>query len=206
MADVLATLAAMFKVNTNVEVQLVKLGIRESPAHCACVEKEIDGKPWYFDILQYVKSQQYPKQASKNDKRTLRRLAMSFLLDGEVLYKKGRDQMLLRCVNATEARKILKEIHEGICGTHANGHRMARQIMRAGYYWMTLENDCINFARKCHKCQIYSNKIHVPPSPLHVMVSPWPFSMWEMDVIGPITPNALNGHRFIFVVIDYFTK
>ena len=22
----------------------------------------------------------------------------------------------------------------------------------------------------------------------------------------PITPNASNGHRFIFVVIDYFTK
>ena len=59
MADALATLAAMFKVNTNVEVQLVKLEIRESPAHCACFEKEIDGKPWYFDILQYVKSQQY---------------------------------------------------------------------------------------------------------------------------------------------------
>ena len=38
------------------------------------------------------------------------------------------------------------------------------------------------------------------------MVSPWPFSMWGMDVIGPITPKASNGHRFIFVVIDYFTK
>ena len=78
--------------------------------------------------------------------------------------------------------------------------------MRAGYYWMTLKNDCINYARKCHKCQIYTDKIHVPPSPLYVMVSPWPFSMWEMDVIGLITPKASNGHRFIFVVIDYFTK
>ena len=38
------------------------------------------------------------------------------------------------------------------------------------------------------------------------MVSPWPFSMWGMDVIRPITPKASNGHRFIFVVIDYFTK
>ena len=39
---------------------------------------------------------------------------MGFLLDGEVLYKKGRDQMLLKCVDAIEARKILKEIHKGI--------------------------------------------------------------------------------------------
>ena len=27
-----------------------------------------------------------------------------------------------------------------------------------------------------------------------------------MDVIGPITPKVSNDHRFIFVVIDYFTK
>ena len=27
-----------------------------------------------------------------------------------------------------------------------------------------------------------------------------------MDVIGPITPKASNDHRFIFVVINYFTK
>ncbi|KAK8655269.1 hypothetical protein V6N13_107857 [Hibiscus sabdariffa] len=30
--------------------------------------------------------------------------------------------------------------------------------------------------------------------------------MWGMDVIGPISPKASNGHRFIFVAIDYFTK
>ena len=41
---------------------------------------------------------------------------------------------------------------------------------------------------------------------MNVMVSPWPFLMWGMDVIGPITLKASNGHRFIFVVIDYFTK
>ena len=30
--------------------------------------------------------------------------------------------------------------------------------------------------------------------------------MCDMDVIGSITLKASNGHRFIFVVIDYFTK
>ena len=100
----------------------------------------------------------------------------------------------------------MHEFHESVYDTHASGHAMARQIMMAGYYWMTLENDCINYVRKCHKCRIYANKIHVPPTSLNVMVSLWPFSMWGMDVIEPITPKALNGHRFIFVVIDYFTK
>ena len=131
---------------------------------------------------------------------------MGFFLDREVLYKKSKDQILLRCVDVREAKKIVHEIHEGVCGTHASGHVMARQIMRAEYYWMTFESDCINYVRKCHKCQIYADKIHVPPTSLNVMVSPWPFSMWGMDVIRSITPKASNDHHFIFVVIDYFTQ
>ena len=42
---------------------------------------------------------------------------MGFFLDGEVLYKKSKDQILLRCVDAIEAKKIVQEIHEGVCGT-----------------------------------------------------------------------------------------
>ena len=45
-----------------------------------------------------------------------------------------------------------------------------------------------------------------PPTSLNVMVSSWPFSIWGINVIRPITPKASNDHRFIFVVIDYFIK
>ncbi|XP_060200735.1 uncharacterized protein LOC132629003 [Lycium barbarum] len=38
------------------------------------------------------------------------------------------------------------------------------------------------------------------------MSAPWPFVAWGIDVIGPIEPKASNGHRFILVAIDYFTK
>ena len=80
----------MFKVNANAETQLVKLEVRESQAHCACVQEEPDGNPWYHDILRYIKDQQYPEFANDNDKWTLRRLAMGFFLDGDILYKKVR--------------------------------------------------------------------------------------------------------------------
>ncbi|KAA3481495.1 Transposon Ty3-I Gag-Pol polyprotein [Gossypium australe] len=113
---------------------------------------------------------------------------------------------LATLASMVKAKKILEEFHKGVCGTHANGFTMARQIIRFGYYWSTMKGDCISYAKKFHKCQIYKDKIHVPHSPLHVMTSPWPFSMWGMDVIGPNLPKASNGYRFIFVVINYFTK
>ncbi|GAU46722.1 hypothetical protein TSUD_100140 [Trifolium subterraneum] len=59
---------------------------------------------------------------------------------------------------------------------------------------------------KCHKCQIYADKMHLPPTSLNVLSSPWSFSMWGIDMIGRIEPKASNGHRFILVAIDYFTK
>ena len=56
LVEALATLATMFKVNANVETQLVKLEVRESQAHCACVQEEPDGNPWYHNILRYIKN------------------------------------------------------------------------------------------------------------------------------------------------------
>ncbi|XP_070008447.1 uncharacterized protein [Nicotiana sylvestris] len=52
----------------------------------------------------------------------------------------------------------------------------------------------------------HGDLIYSPPSELHPMFSPWPFIAWGMDVIWLIEPKALNGHRFILVAIDYFTK
>ena len=76
LADALATLITMFKVNANAETQLVKLEVQESQAHCSCIQEEPDGNPWYHDILRYVRDQQYQELTNDNDKRTLRRLVI----------------------------------------------------------------------------------------------------------------------------------
>ncbi|XP_012468804.1 uncharacterized protein LOC105786876 [Gossypium raimondii] len=135
MADALATLASMIQVNKLEDMEPIQISIYETPAHYYSIEKgENDDHPWYQGVLQYVKNREYPDQATENNKRTLRRLAIDYVLDGEILYKKGKDQVLLRYMDAVEAKRILEEVHEGICGTHVNGFIMARQIMRFRYY------------------------------------------------------------------------
>ncbi|XP_015164524.1 uncharacterized protein [Solanum tuberosum] len=99
-----------------------------------------------------------------------------------------------------------QEIHAGVYGTHMNGLTLAKKILRASYFWMTMEHDCCKFVQKYHKCQVHGDLIRVPPPKLNVMSSPWPFVAWGMDVIGLIESAASNGHRFILVAIDYFTK
>ena len=56
------------------------------------------------------------------------------------------------------------------------------------------------------KCQVHGDLKHIPPMPLHTMTSPWPFSTWGIYIIGKIHLVASNGHEFILVAIDYFTK
>ena len=53
---------------------------------------------------------------------------------------------------------------------------------------------------------MHRDLIHVPPSELHSLTSPWPFSVWGIEIIGKISPKSSSGHEFILVAIDYFTK
>jgi len=114
--------------------------------------------------------------------------------------------VLLRCVDTRKTEQMLVEVHEGSFGMHANRHAMSWKILRAGYYWLTIENDCCIHVRKCHKCQAFTNNVNTLPIPLNILAAPWSFSMWGIDVIGVIEPKASNGHCFILVAIDYFTK
>ena len=69
-----------------------------------------------------------------------------------------------------------------------------------------IETNCVDYMKSCHDCQTHANLNHVLPSKLYNMTSPWPFSVWGIDVIGRIAPKASNGHKYILVAIDYFTK
>ena len=60
----------------------------DRPAHVFAVEKVKDEKLWYYDIKCFLQIQIYPSGASLKDKKTLRRLAGNFYLNGDVLYKR----------------------------------------------------------------------------------------------------------------------
>ena len=100
----------------------------------------------------------------------------------------------------------MRKVHAGVCGPHIRGHMLAHKIMRTSCFWLIIEIDCCQFVQRCLECQMHKNLIHVPPSELHAFTSPWPFSVWGVDVIRKVSPTSSNGHEYILVAIDYFTK
>ncbi|XP_047268152.1 uncharacterized protein LOC107871776 [Capsicum annuum] len=173
----------------------------EQPAHYAHIEEEPDGKPWYYDIKRYFESGIYPEEANNNQKKTIRRLAKNYFPSREILFRRTPDLGLLRSVNAEKATKLIKKVHAGACGTHINGFYLAIKILRTGYFWMTMENNCSKYVQKFLKSKIHGDSVQMPPYDLYAMSSPWPFVAWE----SVITDNGDNLNSYLMnEICDHF--
>ncbi|XP_070018017.1 uncharacterized protein [Nicotiana sylvestris] len=142
-ADTLATLSSMLQHPDKNFIDPIIVKIHNQPAYCAHVEEETDRKSWFHDIKEYLAGGEYSEQANHIQKCTLRRLPNHFFQSGGTLYRRTPDLGLLRYVDAKKASRLLEEIHAGTCGRHMNGFVLAKKILRAGYFWMTMETDCI---------------------------------------------------------------
>jgi len=109
------------------------------------------------------------------------------------------------CLSNSKAQEVIKEAHNGICGAHQPDPKLKDRLHRLGYYWPTMIADVVKYAKRCKACQIHADFIYQPPELLHPTVAIWPFEAWGIDVIGPINPPSVRGHRFI-LAITYFSK
>ena len=154
-------------------------------------------------IIQYLKDDYLPEDKKKA--RLLRLKATKYILYDEQLYRRGFSTSLLKCIDLTEGNYILQEIHEMVCGNHAGGQSLAHKVLQQGYFWLTLRTDAMAFARKCDKCQRFSNIPRSHPKKLTSMTWPWPFAIWGIDLIGPL-PTVRPAFKYVVVAVDYLTK
>ena len=123
-----------------------------------------------------------------------------------MLYKRMPTGVHLRCVDKEEAQAIIETMHVGVCRPHMNGTVLAKMITQQGYFWLTMESDCVKFVKKCHDCQAYRDVSHLPSMELQGLTSLWPFTAWEINIIGEIRLTTLNRHWYIMMAVDYFSK
>ncbi|RDX70210.1 Retrovirus-related Pol polyprotein from transposon 17.6, partial [Mucuna pruriens] len=161
------------------------------------------GQTWMTPLIKYINEGR--TNENEEESRRLSKETAKYTLIGGRLYRRGFAFPLLKCLNQEEAIYAMKEVHEGVCGSHIGGRALASKIARAGYYWPTLRADCMSFVRKCDKCQRFAEGHKASPEVLHSMTSPWPFSRWGIDILGPF-PMAPGQIKFLIVAVDYFTK
>lgn len=106
---------------------------------------------WMTPSIFYLKDGQLPDDQGST--RKLKVWASHFVLIKDILYKKGFSLLYLRCLAPSEANYVLREVYEGIYGNHAGAHSLTRKLIRARYYWPTLQKDAQSYIRACDKCQ-----------------------------------------------------
>jgi hypothetical protein len=83
---------------------------------------------WRKEIADYLEN------SSRKVSRKLRYKAIKFvLLDGR-LYYKSLDGVLLQCLGQEEAKKMMSEVHDGLCGAHQFAYRMKWVIRQTRCY------------------------------------------------------------------------
>ena len=88
----------------------------------------------------------------KDAVRKLKIQASRFILIKDVLYKRGFSCPYLRCLVPEEAEYVMREIHKGIYGNHSGARSLVHKLIRAGYYWPTMQKDVDAYVKTCDKC------------------------------------------------------
>ena len=89
---------------------------------------------------------------NKKAARKLKVQAARFILIKDVLYKRGFSRSYLRCLVSEEADYVMREVHEGVCENHSRSQLLVHKLIRAGYYWPTMQRDAHAYVKACDKC------------------------------------------------------
>jgi hypothetical protein len=112
---------------------------------------------------------------------------------------------MLKCVTETEGVQILREVHNGTCGSHAGPRALAAKVIRQGFYWPAMICAANRVTRSCEACQKFSPRSGSPSQFTKLIAHTWPLQRWGLDIVGPL-PTAQGNLKFTFVAVEYFTK
>jgi len=165
-----------------------------------------DTESKYDNIIFILKNGYAPTQLSYKRKRALRLKARKYQIINNVLFILNYDFVLLRCLEKSEAERVLQELHDGPVGRHFGGDTTAHKILHVGYYWPTLFKDAHEYVRKCKICQTTAGRQRKHALSLQPVNIEQPFEQWGLDIIGEIIPHSSKQHKYILTVTNYFTK
>ena len=115
-------------------------------------------------MVAYLKDTIFPPDAK--EARKLMNQASRYILYEGKLYKRSYSLPLLKCLRPSEADFALREVHEGVCGSHMGARSLSNKLLRQGYYWPTMYHDSVEYVRRCDRCQRYANIQRQPASEL----------------------------------------
>ena len=160
--------------------------------------------PCYADIVNYLACGVVPSEFSYQQKRKLRTDSRYYIWDDPLLFKRGADRIIRRCVLESEQCKIVNECHASPYGGHFSGERTSHKILQTEFYWPTIFRDCTEWVKLCDRSQKIGNISSRNEMPLRGIMVVQIFDVWGIDFMGPFPPSF--GNLYILLAVDYVSK
>jgi hypothetical protein len=158
---------------------------------------------WMSPIRMFLDNQP-PSDGNAELERIVHKSKMYHLID-EIFYRRGANDMMMRCISIEEGIQLLWDIHSNVCGSHSSWCSNISKAFRHGFYWPIAKDDVMEINTKCKDSQFFQKQITKHANPLRSIDLSWAFTIWGIDIMS-ILPRALRGFRFLFVTINMFTK
>ena len=112
---------------------------------------------------------------------------------------------VLQVVAPSEIRqRLLQSLHNSPSGGHLGRTKTLLRV-RQRFYWPHYKEDVIRWCKRCDACaRSKSGPVRKRAKLGHVPVGA-PLERAAIDIMGPL-PQTDNGHEYLLVVGDYFTK
>ncbi|GFX31036.1 retrovirus-related Pol polyprotein from transposon opus [Trichonephila clavipes] len=102
--------------------------------------------------------------------------------------------------------EVLKLAHTSVFSSHM-GPKKTLERIKYSFFWAGLRADVKKFCESCKECQLTrSVRIKDRSSSTPVARHELPFEVGNMDLIGPIDPPSLKGHKNILRLVDQHTR
>ena len=176
-------------------------GIR---GNMTCIPHIRTGPNWMDPIIQFLSKDILPEDKLEAEK-VCRKAPRFWLSEDQKLYKRSFFGPYLLYIHSETSKLLLKELHEEICGSHTGGKSIAHRAITQGYWWPNMQNEVLEYTKKCDQCQRFAPNTHQPGGFLNPLSSPWPFAQWDLDIVSPF-PKAAGNKKYLLLGTDYFTK
>jgi ribonuclease HI len=125
---------------------------------------------WISEIRDYLKDNILLEDHVSAER--IVRLAKRYAMVEGDLYRRGANDILMRCITQVEGHELLTEIHGGECGSHSSSRTLVGKSFWHGFYWPTALQDAAEMVKSCKACQFHAKQIHtlaqalqmIPPS------------------------------------------